>query len=441
MGVGAAVVFPTTLSILTNVYTERNERPRAIGLWGASTGLAVALGPITGGALLESYWWGSTFLVKVPLAVVGLVAVVALVPTSRDPEAPRLDVLGLVLSSLAVGALVHGIIEAPERGWLSTATLLQAVVAVAVGVVFVIWERRVAQPMLDVRTFMDRRFSVSSGAITISFFALAGFIFLITQYFQFLRGYSPLETGLRIVPVALGVAVSSLVGTRMALRLGNGQVVGTGLALLALAYGWVSTASLATSYTEIAAQMLVLGTGMGLTSAPATEALTGAVGAYPSLGERQADAASPIARSSAGARDRHPLVTNGVVAPCAQRGDGQSSSGAKVCTTRKAPRASQSHSQRRARLRRSKATTSGIGSPAMVRPQDPGTAARVEDGRSPSSIRAAGRPCGPAADLTRIQRRMVSGSWGRRSATWRTVSIVVAHLATPGLLLAPGSAS
>lgn len=276
-GIGAAAVFPTTLSMLTQVFRERAARARAIGLWGASTGLAVAFGPITGGALLEQLWWGSTFLVKLPIAAAAIVAVVLLVPESRDPRAPRTDVPGLVLSALALAALVFTIIEVPGHGWASARTLLGFAAAAALFAVFVRHEQRTVQPMLDLRLFADRRFTAAALAITVAFFALFGFIFLITQYFQLLRGYSPLETGVRILPVALCVATGSILGTLLVVRLGNKAVVTTGLLSLSLAYAWVSTASAATSYREIAGQMVLLGLGMGLTSAPATESVMGAV--------------------------------------------------------------------------------------------------------------------------------------------------------------------
>jgi predicted MFS family arabinose efflux permease len=203
--------------------------------------------------------------------------VLLLVPESRDPEAPRIDVPGLVLSALGLGALVYTIIEAPGHGWTSGTTLLGFATAAVLFAAFVRHERRTAQPMLDLRLFADRRFTAAALAITVAFFALFGFIFLITQYFQFLRGYSPLETGVRILPVALCVALGSIVGTLLVVRLGNKVVVTTGLVSLSVAYAWVSTASGATSYLEIAGQMVLLGLGMGLTSAPATESIMGAV--------------------------------------------------------------------------------------------------------------------------------------------------------------------
>lgn len=277
MGMGAAVIFPTTLSIISNVFTDRAGRAKAIGLWGATTGLGVAFGPITGGWLLERFWWGSVFAALVPVALVVLALVVRFVPDSRDPSAPRLDVAGLALSTAAIGSLVFTIIEAPEAGWGSAATVLGFAVSALLLASFVAWERRVAQPMLDVALFRNPRFTAASGSVTIAFFALFGFIFLVTQYFQFLKGYGPFETGLRLFPVATSVAVASVVGTKLAVRIGNKAVVSGGLTSLTLGYLWVSTASAATSYWEIAGQMILLGGGMGLTSAPATEAIMGVV--------------------------------------------------------------------------------------------------------------------------------------------------------------------
>lgn len=276
-GIGAAVIFPTTLSIIANVFTDRAERAGAIGLWGAATGIAIALGPIIGGALLESFWWGSTLVLCAGFTVLTFVGTVLFVPSSRDPETPPLDVRGLVLSTVGLAALVHTIISAPERGWSSGATLAGFGVAAAVLVVFVLWERRVRVPMLDVRLFTNLRFTAASAAVTFAFFALFGFIFLITQYFQTVQGYGTLEAGLRQIPVATAVAVTSVVGTKLALRFGTKQVVTVGLLLLSVGYVWISTVGPDTAYIAIAGQMIVVGSGMGLTSAPATEAIMGVV--------------------------------------------------------------------------------------------------------------------------------------------------------------------
>src|SRR3954447_10127502 len=276
-GLGAAMIFPATLSIITSVFRDRRERARAIGIWGATTGLAVALGPIVGGALLEAFSWEAAFLVKVPIVLLALGLTVALVPDSRDPSRPPLDLPGLTLSTLGVGLLVFTFIEAPDAGWDAARSLAGFAGALVLLVAFVGWERRTPHPMLDVALFRNLRFSAASASVTIAFFALFGFIFLITQYFQFLKDYSPLETGVRLIPVATAVGVGSVLGTRLAVTRGNKIVVATGLGLLVVGFAWISSASASTSYLVIAGQMIPLGLGMGLTSAPATESIMGAV--------------------------------------------------------------------------------------------------------------------------------------------------------------------
>jgi EmrB/QacA subfamily drug resistance transporter len=277
MGLGAALIFPATLSLISNIFTGRAERARAIGLWGATTGVGIALGPIVGGWLLGRFWWGSVFVFMAPVAAGIAVLVAQVVPPSRDPSTPPVDWAGLALSAVGMGALVFTIIQAPGWGWGSARTVAGFVASVAVLGGFLAVERRRRHPMLDVGLFKNLRFTAASGAVTVAFFALSGFIFLVTQYFQFLKGYSPLSTGVRLLPVAGSVALSSLAGTRLAVRIGNKLVVTSGLVLLSGAFLWISTLSVGSAYLEIAAQMLVLGTGMGLTSAPATEAIMGVV--------------------------------------------------------------------------------------------------------------------------------------------------------------------
>jgi len=277
MGLGAAGIFPATLSLIANVFSERAERARAIGLWGATTGVGVAAGPILGGWLLEHYWWGSVFLFMVPVAGLIAAGIALVVPTSRDPEVAPLDWYGLVLSCAAMGTLVFAIIEAPNWGWGSVATVGTLALGLALLAVFVTVERRRAHPMLDVRLFRNPRFSAASGSIAIGFFTLAGFTFLITQYFQFVHDYSPFAAGIRLLPVATAIAVAAVVGTRLAVSIGNKAVVASGLALWAVALLWISTNDASTAYVEVAAQMILGGFGLGLITAPATEAILGAV--------------------------------------------------------------------------------------------------------------------------------------------------------------------
>jgi EmrB/QacA subfamily drug resistance transporter len=277
MGLGAALIFPSTLSLIANVFTERDDRARAIGLWGATTGIGIATGPIVGGWLLGRFWWGSVFLFLVPVAATVATLIAWAVPPSRDPGAPRIDWRGLALSTAGMGVLVLAVIQAPGWGWGSALTVTAFVGGLALLAVFVAVERRISNPMLDITLFQNPRFTAASGSVTIAFFALTGFTFLITQYFQFVKRFSPLGTGVRLLPVAASVAVASVVGTKLAVRIGNKAVVASGLLLFSLGLLWASTGSAATSYTVIALQMLALGAGMGLTSAPATEAIMGVV--------------------------------------------------------------------------------------------------------------------------------------------------------------------
>ena len=277
MGAGAAMMFPSTLSLLTNVFTGRRERARAIGLWGATTGAGIASGPIIGGWLLEQYWWGSVFLFMAPVAAVVAAAVVATVPTSRDPSVPPVDWRGLILSAAGMGLLVLGVIQAPGWGWASARTIGTLAAGVAVLAAFVAVEGRTAQPMLDVTLFRNPRFTAASASVAIAFFALQGFIFLMTQYFQVVKGYGPLATGVRLLPVAGAVAAAAVAGTRLAVRVGNKAVVAGGLTLYCAALAWISTVDQGTSYVLIGTAGALLGAGMGLTQAPATEAIMGAV--------------------------------------------------------------------------------------------------------------------------------------------------------------------
>jgi EmrB/QacA subfamily drug resistance transporter len=278
MGLGAAMTFPSTLSLISNVFTERRERARAIGLWGAIAGVAIAMGPIVGGWLLEHFSWASIFTAMAPVAAAAMILVAFIVPTSKDPDASAADVPGLVLSSAAMALLVFTIIEAPAYGWGAARSVAGFAGSAVLLAAFVMRERRAAHPMLDVRLFRNMRFSAASGAVTVSFFTLFGFIFLITQYFQFVRGYGPLSTGVRLLPVALSVGIGSVAGTQLAVRAGTKLIVTTGLVAMAGFYAWVAaTASATLSFGVIAAQMVVYGLGMGLTSAPATESIMGAI--------------------------------------------------------------------------------------------------------------------------------------------------------------------
>lgn len=278
MGISAALIFPTTLAIITDTFRDPKQRAAAIGVWGAVTGLGVAIGPILGGALLESFWWGSLFLALAPIAIVAIIGAALFIPASSTEPGARLDRVGLLLSVAMLGVLVYTIIEAPEYGWTDTRTLVGFGAAAIAAACFIRWEARHVDPLLDVRLFANLRFSAASGAVTVAFFALFGFIFLITQFFQLLQGFGPLETGVRILPVALSIAVGSVLGTRLAVtRVGTKAVVFVGLLLLTVAFAWVATVDVDVPYLHVALQMVMLGGGLGLTTAPATDSIMGVV--------------------------------------------------------------------------------------------------------------------------------------------------------------------
>src|SRR5262249_9928739 len=223
--------------------------------------------------------WGSIFMVNVPVAAMAIIGGRLFVPTSRDPATPPVDVLGLILSTVGVTAVVYTIIEAPNYGWASARSITGFAAAAAVLAVFVVWELRRQYPMLDLSVFRNRRFSGGSLAVTAGFLTLFGFIFVITQYFQFIKSYSAFETGVRLLPVAISIAVASIVGPRIVERIGTTTVGVVGLAIFAAGLAWASTADAATPYIEIATQMLMLGGGLGLTTAPATESIMGSLSA------------------------------------------------------------------------------------------------------------------------------------------------------------------
>lgn len=272
MGVGAALVMPATLSILTNVFPP-HERGRAIGAWAGVAAAGAAFGPIISGWLLGRFWWGSVFFVNVPVVLTALVAGVILVPTSRDPRRPRLDLVGAAFSIVALSALLYGIIEAPHKGWLSTETSLLFGVAAVFIAAFVVWELRAKEPMLDLRFFKIGSFSGGSLAITLVFFALFGLFFLITQYLQLVLGYSALETGVRLLPMAMTIMVVAPSSARLAERFGTRNVVTAGLSMVAFGLFLISRFEVDTGYPQLIFSMMFTAVGMGLTSAPSTASI------------------------------------------------------------------------------------------------------------------------------------------------------------------------
>ena len=277
MGMGAAFVMPSTLSILTNSFTDAGERARAIAIWAGVSGLGIGIGPVAGGWLLEHFWWGSVFLINVPVIAIALVLGRLYVPESSDPEQPRLDVVGAGLSIAGLVSLVWTLIEAPHNGWLSATTLVGFVVAAAVLVAFAVWESRVENPMLDVSFFTNARFSAGAGAITLVFFALFGSMFLLTQLLQFVLGFSALKAGMGLLPIAATLMVVAPNSARLVERFGTKVVVASGMATVGAGLLLASRLTVDAGYLDVALSMTVMAAGMGLVMAPATESVMGSL--------------------------------------------------------------------------------------------------------------------------------------------------------------------
>jgi EmrB/QacA subfamily drug resistance transporter len=276
MGLGAAFVMPATLSILTNVFPV-HERAKAIAIWAGISGGGAALGPIASGLLLEHFGWNSVFLVNLPLVAFALVAGYFLVPKSSDPSHAPLDFVGAGLSIVALSTLVYAIIEAPIHGWGSSTTLAMFAAAVALLVAFGVWEARCKDPMLQLGFFKDRRFSVSSGGITLVFFAMFGVLFLVSQYLQLVLGYGPLESGVRLLPMSIVMMFLAPLTPRLVHRVGANKVAGTGLVLVAGGLALFSTIQVDTSYPFLLTSLCVLAAGMALTMSPMTTELMASV--------------------------------------------------------------------------------------------------------------------------------------------------------------------
>lgn len=276
MGVGGALIMPSTLSIIVDVF-PREEQGKAIGVWTGMAALGIALGPALGGWLLEHFWWGSVFMINVPVVAAALAGGLLLVPESRDPAGTAVDAPGAALSMVTLFLLVYAIIEAPARGWLDPFVVGAFAGSAVGGAVFVLWERRQRHPMLDLALFRNPRFSVGVASITLAFFALFGTIFLNTQYLQFVHGYSALEAGLAVTPLAVGMLIGAANSHRLVARFGTGKVIGLGMAVLSaalLSYVlWTAT----TPYPVIGVTIVVMAFGIANAMAPATEAVMGAV--------------------------------------------------------------------------------------------------------------------------------------------------------------------
>lgn len=272
MGVGAAAIMPSTLSIISNVFHPR-ERGRAIGVWTSAVGLGLAIGPVTGGFLLEHFWWGSIFLVNVPLVAAGMLAIWALVPESRDPHPGRPDLLGMALSVIGLVALVYGIIDGGEHGFDQPRSWVAIAGGLAVLAAFLAWERRTRHPSLDVKLFRDPRFSTAAGVVALVFFAAMGVLFFLTFYLQLVRDYGPMAAGALMLPFAIAQLVFAPRSNLMVRRYGAKAVCAVGLSLTALAlFGWVFIDE-TTPIWLVMVLFFVQGVGMANVMPPAVESI------------------------------------------------------------------------------------------------------------------------------------------------------------------------
>jgi EmrB/QacA subfamily drug resistance transporter len=273
MGAGAAFIMPATLSLLISVFPDERERATAVGIWAATAGLGVAVGPVIGGFLLDHFWWGSIFVVNVPVCAVAIFLGRRVVPESRDPVERGVDWTGAALSGAGLIALAWAVIEAPSDGWTSPPVLAVGGVAAVLLGAFVLQQRRAADPLLDVGLFRDPRFSAASATVMVLFFALFGFLFLATQYLQFVLGFSPSAAGVRVLPYAGAMIVFASASAKLVERYGTRRIATLGMLLFAAGLAVAATVGLGTGYGRLAMAFVLMGAGMGLAGAPATESI------------------------------------------------------------------------------------------------------------------------------------------------------------------------
>lgn len=270
MGIGAALIMPATLSIITNVFPA-HERQRAIATWAGLAGAGGAIGPLTSGAVLKAgWWWGAVFLVNVPLVVLLIILVIAFVPNSKNPNGERLDPPGALFSIVMLGSLVFGIIEGPEWGWLSGGVLGAFALAIAGGVAFVMWELRAEHPMLDPRLFRNRGFAMGSLSITLAFFCMFGTYFLLAQYLQFVQGHDALGSAIRTLPSAAVMILVSPRSPKLVARFGVRMCVRFGFLLIGLGFLGMATLDANSAYWHLLIFLCLMSAGMATLMAPAS---------------------------------------------------------------------------------------------------------------------------------------------------------------------------
>ncbi|MDH6128488.1 MFS transporter [Kitasatospora sp. GP82] len=277
MGVGGALLLTTTLAVVIQIF-DAEERSRAIGVWAAANALGYAAGPPIGGVMLAHFWWGALFLINIPVVLLGLLAVRALVPESRNQDGGRPDLLGALLSTVGMAAVVYAIISGPEHGWGSARVLLPAVAGALVLGTFARWEHRIQHPMLDLHFFRDRRFVGAVAGVVLITFGSSGVLFLLTQQLQFVRGYSPLEAGLRMAPFALTVVLLNFAGisARLLRRLGTPPAIAAGMGLLAGGFGVVAVFT-SDGYGVLLLGLVLMGAGCALANPAIVEAVMSAI--------------------------------------------------------------------------------------------------------------------------------------------------------------------
>ncbi|MGI5469923.1 MFS transporter [Streptomyces sp. CA-132043] len=277
MGIGGALLLTTTLAVVVQIFDDE-ERPKAIGIWGAVNSLGFAAGPLFGGTLLNHFWWGSIFLINLPVALLALVAVVKLIPESKNPSGDRPDLLGALLSMIGMVAVVFAIISGPDHGWLSGRVLGSAALGIVALAVFARWELHTPHPMLDMHFFRDRKFvGAVAGGILVAF-GMGGSMFLLTQHLQMVLGYAPLEAGLRIAPLALTALVLNFSGLagRWMVKLGTPRTIAVGMTLLAAGLAAVSLLGSET-YGGMLAGLIVMGVGVALSMPAMANAIMSAI--------------------------------------------------------------------------------------------------------------------------------------------------------------------
>jgi EmrB/QacA subfamily drug resistance transporter len=270
MGVGGALIMPSTLAVLVDVF-PRQERVRAIAIWTGVASLGIPLGPLVGGWLLERYWWGSAFLVNLPIVLLVLVLGRFLVPESRHPAPPRTDWVGAALSTAGVGSLLAGIIEGPDRGWLDPLVLGFFAAAAVILAAYAVFELRSDHPLLDLRLFRRPTFSAGTAAITLAMLALAGLVFNLTQYLQLVRGYSPFQAGLRTIALAVGFGMGGQIAQRARARFGARPAIVAGLVAVSGVLTWFATVGVSTAYWTIGIALGLAGAAISLVLIPSTD--------------------------------------------------------------------------------------------------------------------------------------------------------------------------